>query len=60
MAENTFRLTEKESLTIERLSYIYESNKAVAAILARELANAETRTQRKCCARYATPAVRLS
>lgn len=41
MAENTFRLTEKESLTIERLSYIYESNKAVAAILARELANAE-------------------
>lgn len=41
MAESTFRLAEEESLTIERLSYIYESNKAVAAILARELANAE-------------------
>lgn len=41
MAESTFQLTEKESLTVERLSYIYESNKAVAAILARELKNAE-------------------
>ena len=41
MAESTFRLAEEESLTIERLSYIYESNKAVVAILARELANAE-------------------
>lgn len=41
MAENTFRLTEKESLTVERLSYIYESNKAVATILSRELVNAE-------------------
>ena len=56
MAENTFRLTEKESLTIERLSYIYESNKAVAV----SLQTPKTRTQRKCCARYATPAVRLS
>ena len=41
MAESTFRLDEKESLTLERLSYIYESNKAVATILVRELANAE-------------------
>ena len=41
MAESTFRLTEKESLTVERLSYIYESNKAVATILSRELADAE-------------------
>ena len=41
MAESTFQLTEKESLTVERLSYIYESNKAVATILSRELANAE-------------------
>lgn len=41
MAESTFRLDEKESLTVERLSYIYESNKAVATILARELADAE-------------------
>lgn len=41
MAECTFDLSEKESLTIERLSYIYESNRAVAEILSRELANAE-------------------
>ena len=41
MAEITYQLTEKESLTIERLSYIYESNRAVAEILSRELANAE-------------------
>ena len=48
MAESTFRLTEKESLTVERLSYIYESNKAVATILSRELADAKEMLREVC------------
>ena len=37
----TYTMTEKETLLVERLSYIFESNRAMVSILARELANAE-------------------
>ena len=39
--EKTFMLAERENLLVERLNYIFESNRAMVAILARELAGAE-------------------
>ena len=35
--EKTFMLAERENLLVERLNYIFESNRAMVAILAREL-----------------------
>ena len=45
--EKTFMLAERENLFVERLNYIFESNRAMVAILARELAGAENTTAKE-------------
>lgn len=39
--ETTYIMTEQETVLVERLNYIFESNRAMVSILARELANSE-------------------
>lgn len=45
--EKTFVLAEGENLLVERLNYIFESNRAMVSILARELADAENATAKE-------------